>query len=121
VGDRQPQQLRALGELIRTQRELTRMSLRELAAKAGVSNPYISQLERGMHEPSIRVLRAIASALDTSADLMLTRAGLIDGDHRAGEPSTEQTIANDRALTPSQRDALLSVYRNFVAANEKSR
>jgi transcriptional regulator with XRE-family HTH domain len=96
------------------------MSLREVAAKAGVSNPYISQLERGMHEPSIRVLRAIAGALDTSADLMLTRAGLIDDDHRGGMPSTEHMIANDPALTPSQREALLSVYRNFIAGNHRS-
>lgn len=94
------------------------MSLRELSAKAGVSNPYISQLERGLHEPSIRVLRSIASALDTSADLLLTRAGLVDAG-TPGEHSTEWTIANDPALTPAQRETLLSVYRSFVAVNAK--
>jgi transcriptional regulator with XRE-family HTH domain len=119
MAERPTEDLRALGQLIRSQRERARMSLRDLAAKAGVSNPYISQIERGMHEPSIRVLRAIASALDTSADLLMTRAGLADGSVRSEEGTTEQVIANDPALTPAQRETLLSVYRSFIAVNEK--
>jgi transcriptional regulator with XRE-family HTH domain len=112
-----PEGLEALGEFIRTQRKQAELSLRELAAKANVSNPYISQIERGLHEPSVRVLTAIAKALDMSADALLARAGLGDSgdsDHRI---STEAAIIADRALTPEQRDSLLSVYRNYAAAN----
>jgi transcriptional regulator with XRE-family HTH domain len=110
--------IEALGEFIRAQRKQAELSLRELAAKANVSNPYISQIERGLHEPSVRVLTAIAKALDMSSDALLARAGLLEsdggGDHRI---STEAAIISDAQLTPEQRDSLLSVYRNYTAAN----
>ena len=112
-----PEGLEALGEFIRGQRKQAELSLRELAAKANVSNPYISQIERGLHEPSVRVLTAIARALDMSSDALLARAGLLEtteGDHRI---STEAALIADGALTPEQRDSLLSVYRNYTAAN----
>lgn len=118
-------QLQALGEFIRSQRLQARMSLRDLAAKANVSNPYISQIERGLHEPSVRVLRSIAQALGMSADVLLAQLGLHRPEGQAGEddaaagPSAEAAIAADPALTPEQRDSLLAVYRTFVAANAK--
>lgn len=117
-------QLQALGAFIRSQRLQSRMSLRDLAAKANVSNPYISQIERGLHEPSVRVLRSIAQALGMSADVLLAQLGLHRPEGQAGEeppagPSAEAAIAADPALTPEQRDSLLAVYRNFVAANAR--
>ncbi len=118
------EQLQALGEFIRSQRLQARMSLRDLAAKANVSNPYISQIERGLHEPSVRVLRSIAQALGMSADVLLAQLGLHRPDGQGGEepaagPSAEAAIAADPALTPEQRDSLLAVYRSFVAANAR--
>jgi transcriptional regulator with XRE-family HTH domain len=122
------EQLQSLGAFIRSQRLQARMSLRDLAAKANVSNPYISQIERGLHEPSVRVLRSIAQALGMSADVLLAQLGLhrVDEDEDGGEggptgPSTEAVIAIDPLLTPDQRDSLLAVYRNFVAANRVTR
>lgn len=112
-----PEGLEALGEFIRAQRKQAELSLRELAAKANVSNPYISQIERGLHEPSVRVLTAIAKALDMSSDALLARAGLLDSDENDHQISTEAAIIADRALTPEQRDSLLLVYRNYAAAN----
>ncbi|MCU0273116.1 MAG: helix-turn-helix domain-containing protein [Acidimicrobiales bacterium] len=118
------EQLQALGAFIRSQRLQARMSLRDLAAKANVSNPYISQIERGLHEPSVRVLRSIAQALGMSADVLLAQLGLHRPEGQAGEgpiagPSAEAAIAADPALTPEQRDSLLAVYRSFVAANAR--
>ncbi len=118
------EQLQALGAFIRSQRLQARMSLRDLAAKANVSNPYISQIERGLHEPSVRVLRSIAQALGMSADVLLAQLGLHRPDGQSGEeqpagPSAEAAIAADPALTPEQRDSLLAVYRSFVAANSR--
>jgi transcriptional regulator with XRE-family HTH domain len=119
------EQLQALGAFIRSQRLQARMSLRDLAAKANVSNPYISQIERGLHEPSVRVLRSIAQALGMSADVLLAQLGLHRPDGPSGEeptagPSAEAAIAADPALTPEQRDSLLAVYRSFVAANTRA-
>ena len=76
-------QLSALGELIRSQRRLANLSLRELAERTNVSNPYLSQIERGMHEPSVRVLRSIARALNVSAETLLSQAGLLERDDTA--------------------------------------
>lgn len=98
------------------------MSLRELAAKANVSNPYISQIERGLHEPSMRVLRSISAALNLPLDTLLVRAGLIDVDPDAAADdaaTVEAAILSDSNLTDDQRDSLLGVYRSYVAANER--
>jgi transcriptional regulator with XRE-family HTH domain len=112
-------QLQVLGALLRAQRLAARLSLRELSERTNVSNAYLSQLERGLHEPSLKVLRAVASALGVPLASLLDRAGLLeDGDTRA-EPAmdeTEAAILRDRELTEPQRTALLSVYRSFVAA-----
>jgi len=115
-------QLRQLGDFIRSQRKQAEMSLRELAAKANVSNPYISQIERGLHEPSMRVMRSISNALNLPIDMLLIRAGLLDEDPEASADAalTVQTaISSDRNLTGDQRDSLLAVYRSYVAANER--
>ena len=93
------------------------LSLRRMAELTHVSNAYLSQIERGLHQPSLRVLRSIAQALNVSADTLLLQAGLIDsvdGSGDAAKPSdTEAVIMNDPDLTGEERDALLRVYRSF--------
>ncbi len=114
---------RLLGDFIRAQRQMANLSLRQLSALAEVSNPYLSQVERGLHEPSVRVLRSIADALNVSAETLLEQAGLLDGeqndkaDTRKANGATERAIRADRALTESQRRALLTVYRSYVEHN----
>lgn len=106
---------RDLGEFIRAQRQLHDLSLRQLAELARVSNPYLSQLERGMYRPSVDVLRNIASALRISGETMLAQAGLLPD--RGGEArDVETAIRLDRGLTTEQKEALLAVYRGFVDA-----
>lgn len=110
-------QLEALGELIRAQRQQAELTLRELAARTNVSNPYLSQIERGLHEPSVRVLKAIASALNLSAESLLQQAGLLEGDDAkvvTPPPTVEDAVRADPRLSPDQRAALLSVYRSFI-------
>jgi transcriptional regulator with XRE-family HTH domain len=116
-------QLRALGDFIKGQRQMAELSLRELAARTNVSNPYLSQIERGLHEPSVRVLKAIAAALNMSAESLLKQAGLLEEDGGVDEsaPTTEKAIAADNALKPEQRTALLAVYRSYLEANEAER
>ena len=112
-----------LGSFIRAQRQMANLSLRQLSALTGVSNPYLSQIERGLHEPSMRVLRSIAEALNVSAETLLKQAGLVneaaDRDERAGE-TTEAAIRSDRRLSEAQKRALLSVYRSYVAASDEA-
>jgi len=113
--------LDALGAFIRSQRRLANLSLREMAERTHVSNPYLSQIERGLHEPSVRVLKAIAAALNVSAETLLSEAGLIEDDDGAGTPPSsgaEKAIRADSALTDEQKRALLGVYRSYRAANE---
>ena len=111
-------ELGALGALLRAQRQSADLSLRELSARTDVSNAYLSQLERGLHEPSLRVLRAIAAALDTPLASLLASAGVLEaraGDAREDRPrDTEAAILRDPELSEPQRIALLSVYRSFV-------
>jgi transcriptional regulator with XRE-family HTH domain len=110
-------QLEALGALLRAQRVAAELSLRELSERTKVSNAYLSQLERGLHEPSLTVLRAIASALGVPLGSLLDRAGLLEPDDADGEPAmreTEAAILRDPELSEPQRTALLSVYRSFV-------
>ncbi len=76
-------QLQALGAYIRTQRKLANLSLRQLADMTSLSNPYLSQIERGLHQPSVRVLKLLSDALDVSAETLLAQAGLLDGDRAA--------------------------------------
>jgi transcriptional regulator with XRE-family HTH domain len=113
--DSRDDQLHALGAFIRAQRQLANLSLRQMADLAQVSNPYLSQLERGLHEPSVRVLQSIARALNVSADTLLAQFGLAD-DHETDEVDTEAAIRRDPRLTDEQKQALLTVYRSYVAA-----
>jgi len=117
-----PQQaLEALGALLRAQRLAKGLSLRELASLTSVSNAYLSELERGRHEPSLGVLRAIASALDAPLGPMLVRAGVLDdGEQSDLAWDTETAIERDPALTEPQRIALLSVYRSFVPGRRRT-
>ena len=97
---------------------MAELSLRELAARTNVSNPYLSQIERGLHEPSVRVLKAIAGALNMSAESLLKQAGLLESDEDGEVPvSTEAAIKADSALKPEQRSALLALYRSFLDTN----
>jgi transcriptional regulator with XRE-family HTH domain len=115
-------QLEAFGSFVRTQRQLAKLSLRELAELATVSNPYLSQIERGLHEPSIRVIKAIANALDISTETLLAQVGLV-GDEDSGlrvHGATEAAISADPYLTEGQREALLAVYRSYVAESRSS-
>jgi len=115
-------QLRVLGDFIKAQRQMAELSLRELAARTNVSNPYLSQIERGLHEPSVRVLKAIAGALNMSAESLLKQAGLLEADGGVdATPTTDQAIKADGALKPEQRTALLAVYRSYLEANEAER
>jgi transcriptional regulator with XRE-family HTH domain len=113
--------LEALGAVLRAQRVAAELSLRDLSARTNISNAYLSELERGKHEPSLSVLRSIASALGLPLGPMLRRAGLleeVDEDEREpGVWDTEAAITQDPALTEPQRLALLSVYRSFIQAN----
>jgi transcriptional regulator with XRE-family HTH domain len=126
-------QLGALGEFIRAQRRLADLSLREMAAITSVSNAYLSQVERGLHQPSLKVLRAIAEALGISSQELLKQAGFAqsdideatgmrsaagdNGDGAGARPEfndTEAAVLADRRLTNEQKAALIGVYRSFL-------
>jgi transcriptional regulator with XRE-family HTH domain len=123
-------QRKALGAFIRTQRQMANLSLRQLAELTRLSNPYLSQIERGLHEPSVRVLKAISDALNVSTETLLAQAGLLDApvdqapaDDEAGpeagaqagqKPQTEDVIRRDERLSDEQRAALIAVYRSMV-------
>jgi len=118
-------QRQALGAFIRQQRQRAGLSLRQLAELTSLSNPYLSQVERGLHEPSVRVLKAISDALNLSAETLLAEAGLIDamagGSKDAGPaapppavPSTEDAIRADQRLSDDQKAALIAVYRSML-------
>lgn len=118
VSDASQSALEALGALLHSQRVAAELSLRELSSLTNVSNAYLSELERGLHEPSLRVLRAIASALGTPLGSMLASAGILEeaqDDRADGLRQTEAAILRDPELSEPQRTALLSVYRSFVA------
>jgi len=114
-------QLERLGRVIREQRTHAEMSLRDLARRTNVSNPYLSQLERGLHEPSVRVLKAIATALNMSAEALMVQAGMLDGPADGDAvPTVVAAVRADDQLTDDQKLALLAVYRSYVEANEPS-
>jgi transcriptional regulator with XRE-family HTH domain len=106
-------QIEAFGAFIHTQRKLARLTLRELAARTEVSNAYLSQLERGLHTPSLRVVRQLADAFNISAETMLERAGLLS-DEDVPAPDVEGAIKSDPKLTAEQKEALLAVYHGFT-------
>jgi transcriptional regulator with XRE-family HTH domain len=111
-----------LGEYIRRQRELQELSLRQLAGLAGISNPYLSQIERGLREPSEKVLDAIARSLELSAEGLYEQGGRRREDEDdEEEPAVVAAIRADRALTARQRQALLEVYDAFTGRNRRRR
>ena len=114
-------QQEALGAFIRSQRKLANLSLRQLADLTSLSNPYLSQVERGLHQPSVRALKSIADALNVSAETLLAEAGLVDAlarkrnDGSEGPPpQTEAANGADERLSEAQRTALIAVYRSML-------
>ena len=119
-------QMEAFGAFVRSQRKLANLTLRQLADMTSLSNPYLSELERGMHQPSVRVLKQLSDALNVSAETLMAQAGLIDAvaadaAERAGgaaaspkAPPTEDAIRADERLSEEQKAALIAVYRSML-------
>lgn len=107
-----------VGAFIREQRRLAELSVRRLAEMSGVSNPYLSQIERGLRRPSAEILANIARGLQISAETLYVQAGILDGDADAASSRVEEAIRTAAELTSDQRKALLGVYRSFVTAGE---
>ncbi len=119
-------QTEALGSFIRSQRKLANLSLRQLADLTSLSNPYLSQIERGLHQPSVRVLKLLSNALNVSAETLLAEAGLLDPDRGAGTaapaapgqspapPDAEAAIRADQRLSDEQKAALIAVYQSML-------
>ena len=116
----------SLGAFIRERRKQANLSLRQLAELTSLSNPYLSQVERGLHQPSVRVLKAISDALNLSAETLLAQAGLIDAIAAGADagsaatdqaliPGTEQAIRADKRLSEDQKSALIVVYRSMLS------
>jgi transcriptional regulator with XRE-family HTH domain len=110
-------QIGDLGGYIRQQRERSAMSLRKLADAAGISNPYLSQIERGLRKPSAEILKSLARALSISAETLYERAGLLDevGIRR----DVPEAIAADETLTKTQKVALMEVYNSFIGRDDE--
>jgi transcriptional regulator with XRE-family HTH domain len=102
--------LRDLGEFIRDQRNRDRLSLRKLSELAGISNPYLSQIERGLRKPSAEILQGIAKGLQISAETLYVRAGILD---ESAESDVEAAIRADPAITERQKQTLLEIYQSF--------
>src|SRR5688572_10954281 len=109
----------SLGDYLKEQRVSARLSLRQLAEQAGVSNPYLSQIERGLRKPSAEVLQQIAKALRISAEQLYIRAGILSPEDGVGG-SVELAIVSDTGLTERQKQSLLDVYASFLALNSVS-
>ena len=112
------QTARALGEYLKEQRVSAQLSLRQLAEQAGVSNPYLSQIERGLRKPSAEVLQQIAKALRISAEQLYVRAGILNPEDGTGG-SVELAVLGDTKLTERQKQSLLDVYASFLALNSR--
>lgn len=110
--------LRELGSYIREQRNRAQYSLRHLARVAGVSNPYLSQIERGLRKPSAEILQAIAKGLQISSETLYVKAGFLE--ERTDVPDLEVAIQREASLTERQRAALIEVYRSFRLENERA-
>jgi transcriptional regulator with XRE-family HTH domain len=123
VSDLWEAQREALGAFIHDQRKRANLSLRQLAEMTSLSNPYLSQIERGLHQPSVRVLKAISDALNLSAETLLAQAGLVDAiaarapgaeEDPAKTLPTEDAIRADERLNDDQKAALIAVYRSML-------
>lgn len=106
----------SLGEYLREQRVSARLSLRQLSELAGISNPYLSQIERGLKKPSADILQQIAKGLHISAESLYVQAGLLDPDETGpiGRPTVVRAVKHDPALTSRQKNALIDIYESFV-------
>jgi transcriptional regulator with XRE-family HTH domain len=115
-------QMQALGAFIRDKRKMANLSLRQLAERTKLSNPYLSQIERGLHQPSVRVIRLISDALNVSAETLLAQAGLLhkdgaDGGRNGAEPpDIEAAIQAEQRLTDDQKTALIAVLKSMLPA-----
>ena len=107
-----------IGSFIRAQREAAQVSVRQLAEKAGVSNPYLSQIERGLRKPSADVLNQIAKALRVSAEVLYVQAGILEP---SANSEVRDAIITDTAITERQKQVLLDIYTSFVQQNEAAR
>jgi len=108
-----------LGAFIREQRRTARLSLRKLSELAGISNPYLSQIERGLRKPSAEILQAIAKGLRISAETLYVRAGILD--ERGDGPDLVGEILGDQSVTERQKQALVEIYRSFQAETAAER
>jgi len=109
----------SLGEIIRRQRELNALSMRQFSQMVGISNPYLSQIERGLREPSEPVVEAIAKSLEMSADALYEQAGWAAAEEESDEVPVIEAIRADTSLTGRQRQALVEIYEAFAARNGK--
>ena len=107
--------VRDLGDYIREQRRIAQISLRQLARQAGVSNPYLSQIERGLRKPSAEILQQIARALRISAEALYVQAGILE--ERPGDSNTPDAITRDAAISERQKQVLLEIYDSFRREN----
>ena len=107
-----------IGSFIRAQREAAQVSVRQLAEKAGVSNPYLSQIERGLRKPTADVLNQIAKALRVSAEVLYVQAGILEP---SANSEVRDAIITDTAITERQKQVLLDIYTSFVQQNEAAR
>ena len=121
----EPANSRSLGSFIRAQRKLANLSVRQLSSMAEISNAYLSQIERDLHEPSLRVVKNVSEALGVDPQTFLSRSGFMGGfsgkkserqDSATDQPSTEDAIAADPHLTDAEKQALLAVYRSYRSA-----
>jgi transcriptional regulator with XRE-family HTH domain len=113
--------MEALGAYIRSKRKHANLTLRQLAERTRLSNPYLSQIERGLHQPSVRVIRLISDALNVSAETLLAQAGLLRHDHAGDDSSArervstvEEAISAENRLTAEQKSALVAVFRSML-------
>jgi transcriptional regulator with XRE-family HTH domain len=117
-------QMEAFGAFIRSQRKLANLTLRQMAELTSLSNPYLSELERGMHQPTVRVLKQLSSALNVSAEMLLAEAGLLEreagrGEDQAPSDTVERAIRTDDQLDETQKAALLAVYQSMTTRGER--
>ncbi len=113
------EQLGSLGEFIAAQRRSAQLTLRQLAEQTGISNPYLSQIERGLRRPSAEVLQQLSKALRISAETLYVRAGILDPDDHA-VTSVEMAVLADTGITERQKRVLIDVYASFVKENESA-
>ncbi len=119
MAQKQPDPYATLGEFIKRQRELSQLSLRQLADICGISNPYLSQIERGLRTPSSMILQSLAKGLRISAETLYTQAGILDP-QEAEESDVIKAVLHDPDLSARQREMMIDMYRSFRQVNETS-